>query len=303
MREYTQRIENRNALTLVELLVSIAIIAILFGLLLPAVSAAREAMRNASCKNSIRQLGLASQSHFGMFSCVPTNGGFTTLCEVMSANGTMETIGTDDYTTGATFQWGIGRPGEPPSKQPGSWAYAILPYLEETSAYQTVDFRKPLGVFLCPSRARPAAGIPVEDSYGKYYSGGFAWSKTDIAGNGFVVRNGFLVTRMNEITDGLSYTIMAGEKAYANRVQGERSWFWDEPIFSGGSDGTRRVGSRVIPDASMNEFKRNWGAAHSGGANFLFLDGAVRSLSFSTPTRELESMLTPNSGDATSLLE
>lgn len=54
---------DRAGISLVEMLVVVAIIASLAGLLLPAVQSAREAARSISCKNSLRQMGLATQNY------------------------------------------------------------------------------------------------------------------------------------------------------------------------------------------------------------------------------------------------
>jgi prepilin-type N-terminal cleavage/methylation domain-containing protein len=100
--------------TLVELLVVIAIIGTLIALLLPAVGAARDAARRASCRNNLHNLALASLHHEQALDQFP-NGGWGPLW-----------VGDPD--AGAR----TGNPSNPNScGQPGGWIYNILPYIEQ----------------------------------------------------------------------------------------------------------------------------------------------------------------------------
>ena len=289
------RLECRG-FTMIELLVTMSIVAILAALLLSAVQAAREAARRVQCSSQLRQHGLALQNHLSTFSSFPGNGGYTLESRVQAIDGSEVVISTYDSGLDMLFKWGVGRPGTKPRQQPGSWAYAILPYLEQQNAYESVEFRTIQPGFLCPSRARPDSRPTADDAYGSYESGGWAWAKTDYAANLRMIPNRPRVLSAAEITDGLSHTIALGEKAFDHQVHTATTWYWDEPIFSGGSQGTGRDGSALVPDGNRYEFKTNWGAAH-GGVHFVHADGSVHFRSLHSDWRVMEALLTPSGSD------
>jgi prepilin-type processing-associated H-X9-DG protein len=100
-----------------------------------------------------------------------------------------------------------------------------------------------------------------------------------------------------EISDGMSNTLLVGEKAIDTRVQRPNNWYWDEAFFVGGSRGTSRTGVLIMRDAPGNRFKQNWGAAHPGGANFLLADGSVRLLRHDSPWTVISGLTTPSGGE------
>ena len=132
----------RAAFTLVELLVVIAIIGILVALLLPAIQAAREAARRTQCQNNLKNISLAVLNHHDARKVFPTGGSKylrKTPAPIFELEQNIEN-------------------GKPlgPSKQGLGWGFQILPYLEETAAYnvtKTEDLQQVVvAPYVCPSR-------------------------------------------------------------------------------------------------------------------------------------------------------
>jgi prepilin-type N-terminal cleavage/methylation domain-containing protein/prepilin-type processing-associated H-X9-DG protein len=293
--------QSRRAFTLLELLVVLSIISLLTGLLLGGVQRVRASAARVRCANNLKNIGLAAHGYHDTIGCLPSNGGYDGVQQIRDTSGAMVTIETIDYVSGS-WRWGVGDPGRSHRDQTGSWAFSLLPYIEQESVYRQRSWQTTVAVYFCPARRLPQAPVPVDDDRARYIGGGWPWAKIDYAGNARLFPGRPICQSFSLVTDGLSNTILVGEKAVDLHYALSASWYWDEPYFLGGSDSTARKGAKMMRDAhgTFLEIRENWGAGHPGGTSFLFADGSVRTVSYSTKPEQLVAYLTPTDGEPVS---
>lgn len=89
-----------------------------------------------------------------------------------------------------------------------------------------------------------------------------------------------------------------GEKSIETRAYNDGGWLWDEPTATGDNGGNSRDGRHVYRDAPVVPYANNWGAPHTAGAQFVFADGAVRTIRFDVSTGTMKALITPQGGEA-----
>jgi prepilin-type processing-associated H-X9-DG protein len=295
----SRRLSLRKAFTSIELLVVVAVLAIVIGLLVPAVQHVRESAARTQCANNLKQIGLALLNYHQVNGYFPTNGGFPPTGQSFN----LETI-----QPGESYDWGFGNPARSGTDQPGSWAFSSLPYIEQEAVYKDALYSAELKVFLCPTRGRQSPQVtpavdpgPVFEGWTYETAGKNPWAKTDYATNAGVILSRGKLMNVTWIKDGTSKTILAGEKSMDPRAYNTGGWGWDEPVFTGGSSGTSRSGTAVSRDRPGVQFEYNWGSAHTDVCQFLFADGSVRPVTTRVPVPMMQALLSPAGGEIVNL--
>jgi prepilin-type N-terminal cleavage/methylation domain-containing protein len=289
---------NRPAFSLIELLIVIAIMAVVIGLLLSAVQLAREAAARTSCANNLKQLALGVQMYHENTATLPP--------------GRIE----DCWAT---------------------WAVLLLPYVEQGVAYRSWDlslryYQQPdaarlvtVPAFFCPSRRNPGGfSLPNADARNQVPSyphtpgalsdyaacgGSGSGMNEAVDTKGVFIRatttwsmarnlrdcqvtswHGDLT--MQSIPDGLSNTIFLGEKHvrrgyFAKSLEDSAVFNGDHTYgyirYAGRQTNKKGVQTALRPLASgLNDSVRpaqRFGSWHPGICQFAFGDGSVRPIS------------------------
>jgi type II secretory pathway pseudopilin PulG len=295
---------------LIELLVVIAIIATLIALLLPAVQQAREAARRTQCKNNLKQLALALHNYADTHSVFPP--------------GNIFLDGTGGRPLGNHLGWGSFilpfvdqaplynvLDGELRTRSPSTWN-DFTPLFRQIPNVQGYWAESVIPLYLCPSD--PGSGrsnatwncskVAANDTpVGKSNYIGVREARNDLTRlpaaqlNIPVTMPGILQidgksTRLGEVTDGLSNTLVLGERDGLNHPAG--IWAGTEmATFSGANprvDYAMHLGRCLNVQPFRNGPKtaiylingthqEAWGSLHVGGAQFAFGDGRVQFLS------------------------
>lgn len=262
----------RLGFSLVELLVVVAIIGTLVALLLPAVQSTREAARQTGCRNNLHQFGLALHNYETASRCLPPGYRYA-----QSPDG---------------------------NRLGFSWGALVLPYLEEGALFADLKLDRPvhdpanvaprerhLAAFLCPSDpVSPGGFVAMEDE--RYAMGCYVGSfgppdldETQEQRDGVFSRNSR--TRLVEVADGLSRTLMLGERQNGpfRRAGVHGTHFEYETTWVGAvrqiGDPTDDHGHMVLfqtghPPNDPDSDDRDVSSAHHGLALFLMCDGSVR---------------------------
>ena len=277
----------RSGFTLIELLVVIAIIGTLVGLLLPAVQAAREAARRMSCQNNLHQIGLALHSYHGSFNQLPSGWIASDL---------------DHHEPGWSWAAAI----LPQMEQTATYEAIDFSTPIDDDVHESIRLTQ-LAPFICPSDTLESLFHIAEgdghehhededeDDHDHDHDNGenvdagpeylFQVAKSNYVGvygtydihedlyRGDGLFYGNSRHRFRDVRDGLSQTLMVGERD--SRLGGS---IWHGVIHDANEPAARVVGAADhVPNDPVGHFE-DFSSRHGDGAHFVLSDGSVRML-------------------------
>jgi prepilin-type N-terminal cleavage/methylation domain-containing protein/prepilin-type processing-associated H-X9-DG protein len=281
--------KERAAFTLVELLVVVAISAVLITLLLAAVQKVREAANRVQCLNNLKQIGTALHGFHDTYQHFP-----------------------HAYDARALFLDPSQTPVFPNSSQAivtKSWATLILPFLEQGNLVQAgyaTYHDQHIPVYVCPSDSRALQFYLGSKDYGPQaltdylaVTGTMTFVGYPVPGlprppcNGVIYENSR--TRLVDVTDGSSNTALVGERPPSPDLYWGW-WAWSAfdaslgvrnayPVYGTSETSADIPCVRLFPEnyrppTSGNCDTHHYWSLHPGGGNWLFADGSVRFLPY-----------------------
>ena len=302
------------AFTLIEVVVVIAIISILVALTLPAIQQSREAARRTECSNNLRQIGIAINSFHSARGFLPPSRNY------------------DHYTTWAFLilpymeQFNLFESWDPelkyyyqtdearltsvpmymcPSRRTGTHVSTqgddiLSPY--ETSAHVPGV----LADYACSAGYGPSGVWNWIDSNGAMIMGKGVTDPPTVPEGGFAPPDARLKrytgrTRIRNLSDGTSNTILVGEKHVRPSQYGIAHE--DGAVYNGDHPASfSRCGGPGYPIARYptERFQTNFGSLHQGVCNFLFADGSTQPISVLVSTDVLGKLTARNDGEVVS---
>ena len=290
------RQDRRHGFTLVELLVVIAIIGILIALLLPAVQAAREAARRMQCSNNFKQAAFGLHNHESQNRVFPKG---------------LE-IARNDHP--------CSQPSSGLHKIGFTWSVWILPFLEQDAVYDRFNMtpgtryydgvnydvaREFIATYICPSDARG------RELVGVLTVGAEDMAKTNILGvadsvnyrcdpswpgiNRDGVLYNFSETRIRDISDGTSKTLMLGE-AIPNTEVVHAGAFWTSWAICDTRNGINNP-LRIPTTTPWDLDNDGFASYHPGGCHFALADGSVQFLDENIAQAVLHDLTTRNGAE------
>jgi len=289
--------QRRHAFTLIELLVVIAIIAVLIALLLPAVQQAREAARRSQCKNNLKQLGLGMHNYHDSHQMFPYASSWASRTHTW-----VELLLPYIDQAPLYNQINFSLSNNSTAGSPSNVSLFLNRHLSilacpSNPASNSLAFRSGEAFWLAPGSPGLSQGlyyplcagsilpdsIPPDCGCNSCYcntetSSTKSWSLQTPTTYPGIFSRGITSSRLRNITDGTSNTLLAGERN-AEDCGFSSAFSWNFPVFFTG----QKINSPTRTNTStvLSAWWSNCGSSsrHVGGAHFLFADGSVHFLS------------------------